>query len=274
MRNLLKEKYQTVKIQMSNQWVTLWLDRPEAKNSISEKMVSELMILLNFIAGDTNIRGITLRGSGECFCAGADLKEFKENYLERRKPYAEIIKMNKDIASLFKRAHTLPQVLVAFVEGPAFAGGVGLICCADFVFATEDAVFCVSETKIGLTPAQIAPYIVDRIGKRDARKLILQGERLSAFDAKSVGLVDQIFESEKLLLTHLQKFQKAFRTSAPKAVAITKQIIAEIDKVEPSKQVNYLAKKFADCMVSDEAQEGISAFLEKRQPGWVSSNYD
>ncbi len=274
MRNLLTEKYQTVKIQMSKQWVTLWLDRPEAKNSISEEMVSELMILLNFIAGDTNIRGITLRGSGECFCAGADLREFKENYLGRRKPYAEIIKMNENIASLFKRVQTLPQVLVALVQGPAFAGGVGLVCCADFVFATEDAVFSVSETKIGLTPAQITPYVIDRIGKRNARKLILQGERLNAFDAKSFGLVDQIFDNEKLLFTHLQKFQKAFRTSAPKAIAITKQIIAEIDKVEPSKQVNYLAKKFADCMLSEEAEEGILAFLQKRQPKWVTSNYD
>ena len=87
-------------------------------------------------------------------------------------------------------------------------------------------------------------------------------------------MVDQIFDNEKLLFTHLQKFQKAFRTSAPKAIAITKQIIAEIDKVEPSKQVNYLAKKFADCMLSEEAEEGILAFLQKRQPKWVTSNYD
>ncbi|MEE2773413.1 MAG: enoyl-CoA hydratase-related protein [Pseudomonadota bacterium] len=274
MRNLLTENFKTVKIDVSNQWVTLWLNRPEAKNSISEKMLSELMILFDFIGSDKTIRGITLRGSGKCFCAGADLKEFREHFVTSKKSYAAIVQMNKKVGLLFKRAYTLPQLLVAVVEGPAFAGGLGLVCCADFVFATNDAIFSISETRIGLAPAQIAPYIIDRIGKRNAKKLMLIGESLNAFDAKSVGLVDQTFENDKSLSNYLQKFRETFNKSAPRAAAITKQIVVEIDTIEPSKQLNYLARKFADCAQSEEAQEGISAFFEKKQPNWVKSNYD
>ena len=270
MEEFLEEKFETLKIEIDQSWVTIWLNRPKSKNSLSTKMSAELFLVLNSIAEVKKIRGVALRGVKNCFCAGADLKEFKDNFLDKNKSRSDIIKISEDLALLLKRLYSMPQITVALVEGPALAGGLGLACCTDFVFATEESFFSLSETRIGLSPAQISPYVIERIGKRRARHLMLKGERLTAEDAASYGLVDETLENSKKLSEFFEIFKDSCNTVGPAAVAITKQVISDSDRVIPSKRTNYLAKKFADCMISEEGKEGILAFSQKRNPKWAA----
>ena len=191
-----EKDFEEIKLEKNESWVTLWLDRPNVKNALSEKMTLELLEALDFIECDKMIRGVAIRGTNECFCSGADLKEFKRNFVSDNTTREQIIKMSMVAAQLFKRVHTMPQIVVALVEGAAFAGGFGLVCCSDFVIGTRNTMFSISETKIGLTPAQITPYIVERIGKSNARKLMLSGIPFDGTDAYHYGVIDQLAENE------------------------------------------------------------------------------
>ena len=167
---IIKKQYETINLAEKDSWLTIWLDRPEAKNALSNKMTRELLQILNEVADNKTIRGLALRGAGNCFCSGADLKDFQRNFIFNNANREQIIKLSISMADLFKRIYTMPQPVIALVEGAAFAGGFGIVCCSDIVIGTQNAKFSISETKIGLTPAQIAPYIVNRIGLQKAKK--------------------------------------------------------------------------------------------------------
>ena len=264
-----KRDFETVRLEKNECWVTTWLDRPDAKNALSEKMTLELIDILNFIANEKMIRGVALRGANGCFCSGADLKEFERNFISNDGTRDQIIKMSTKAAQLFKRVYTMPQIVVALVEGPAFAGGLGLVCCSDFVLGTQDSKFSISETKIGLTPAQIAPYIIERIGKRNAKNLMLSGIPFTGAEAYQYGIIDKLCENELDLNKHFSQLQQTLKACAPKATAITKEILIAHDQVKSSELIDFLANKFADCMTNSEAKEGLQAFSEKRNPKWA-----
>ena len=266
---MLKNQYETIKLTEKESWLTIWLDRPESKNALSDKMALELMEVLNYSASDRTIRGLALRGTGDCFCSGADLKDFQRNFVLNNVTREQIIELSTNMAELFKRIYTMPQPVVTLVEGAAFAGGFGMVCCSDVVLGTQNAKFSISETKIGLTPAQIAPYVVNRIGPRNAKKIILLGSVLNGTEAYDFGIIDQLAIDTLDLECQFAALRKSLKACAPEATAITKEILIHHDQLEPSQITNFLANKFADCLTSEEAKEGLKAFTEKRPPKWV-----
>ena len=266
---MLNNQYETIKLTEKESWLTIWLDRPEAKNALSDKMALELMEVLNHSASDKTLRGLALRGTGNCFCSGADLKDFQRNFVLNSVTREQIIELSTNMAELFKRIYTMPQPVVTLVEGAAFAGGLGMVCCSDVVLGTQNAKFSISETKIGLTPAQIAPYVVNRIGPRNAKKIILLGSVLNGTEAYDFGIIDQLAIDTLELECQFAALRKSLKACAPEATAITKEILIHHDQLEPSQITNFLANKFADCLTSDEAKEGLKAFTEKRPPKWV-----
>ena len=256
---------------MNNRWITIWLNRPNSRNALSEKMIDELWEVCEAIAKNSSFRGLALRGMDNCFCAGADLKEFKSKFLAEDISRDSIVKTSENTAKLLKRIQTMPQASIALVEGPAFAGGFGLVSCVDFVIATQNSQFSISETKIGLTPAQIAPYVVEKIGKRLTKKLMLSGITFDGNKARKFGLVDEVVKNHHALDRSFLELQDTLKLNGPNATAITKDILLSIDHIEPSQRANFLANKFADCIIGDEAQEGLKAFVEKRIPKWVDA---
>ncbi len=264
-----KKQYQTIKLTEKESWLTIWLDRPEAKNALSDKMTLELMEVLNHYASVKTIRGLALRGKGDCFCSGADLKDFQRNFVLNNASREQIIELSTGMAELFKRIYTMPQPVVALVEGAAFAGGFGMVCCSDIVLGTQDAKFSLSETKIGLTPAQITPYIINRLGPRNAKKIILLGAILNGIEAYDFGVIDQLAKDTLDLEAQFAKLRESIKACAPEATAITKEIIINHDQLDPSQMANFLANKFADCLTGKEAKKGLKAFTEKRTPKWA-----
>ena len=266
---ILNNQYETIKVTEEDSWFTLWLDRPKARNALSEKMSLELMEVLNFVASDKTIKGLALRGTDECFCSGVDLKDFQRNFVTNRANREKIVEMSVGMAELFKRIYTMPQPVITLVEGAAFAGGFGIVCCSDVVIGTQNAKFSTSETKIGLTPAQIAPYIINRIGSRKAKKIILLGTVLNGSQAFDCGVIDQLAKNKLDLEKQFAALKKGFKACAPEATTITKDILIQQDQVVSSQMIDFLANKFADCLNGEEAKEGLRAFTEKRPPKWT-----
>ena len=270
MAHILDKKHKTLRIEKSNRWITLWLNRPMSKNALSFDMIYELNEVCQYISENYYFRGLALRGVGECFCAGADLKELKTKFLVEDIDRRSIIRISKQMAKLLETIHKMPQLTVALVDGPAFAGGFGLISCVDFVLATESSRFSISETKIGLTPAQIAPYVIEKVGSKIARKLMLSGMSFDANKAQQFGIIDELVESDHALTLAFLQLQDKLKYNSPYATAKTKEILRSISHIEPSKRAKYLAQKFADCIMADEGQEGLTAFEQKRNPKWVN----
>ena len=147
----MKTQYETILVKNHDRWVRLTLNRPDVKNALSEKMTTELLSALENVKEDKNIRGVSIEGSGDAFCAGADLKDFRKNFVLQTPDFDQVRTMNLEAGKLFKTLSQLPKIVVALVHGPAFAGGLGMVACADIVAVTKEARFSLSETAIGLT---------------------------------------------------------------------------------------------------------------------------
>ena len=160
----MKTQFETILVKDHDRWVRLILNRPDVKNALSEKMNAELLSVLEKVKEDKNIRGVSIEGSGDAFCAGADLKDFRKNFVLQTPDFDQVRTMNLEAGKLFKILSQLPKIGVALVHGSAFAGGLGMVACADIVAVTKAARFSLSETAIGLTPAQISPLLIKRLG--------------------------------------------------------------------------------------------------------------
>lgn len=248
------------------------LDHAATRNALTDQLMAELDSVLDATANDTSIRSLVLRGANNAFCAGADLKSALA-LLDA--PVEEgvdpLVEMNRQVGYLYARLNRFPKTVVAVVEGPAFGGGFGMTCCADLVLASPAALFALSETSLGLPPAQIAPYVAGRIGLRAARKLALTGMRLDAEAAQRLGLVDEVHAAGDALEARLQTLLKQISRCAPGANAITKDIILNSLLAEPEAVIDNAAAAFAACLRSEEGREGVAAFNQKRKASWVDS---
>ncbi|WP_136659816.1 enoyl-CoA hydratase-related protein [Nitratireductor sp. XY-223] len=249
-------------------WLTVWFNQPESRNPLTGERVSELNAVCAAIRDNRDIRGVTVRGRGGIFCAGGDLKAFKSAF-QGEASRDDIVAMSLDAAALFDAVNTLPQVTVMAIEGAAMAGGFGLACVGDVVIAEEGARFSLTETMIGLTPAQISPFVLQRLGTREGRRLMLLASTLDAAEARSAGLVDTVVSGSAAVDAEIESIRKQVRRCAPGAVAETKRLILTLPAMERKAQAKAAAESFADRMVSDEAREGVASFLEKRKPEWV-----
>jgi len=248
-------------------WLTLWLNSPKNKNAIGDEMIADLLAVLAAVRDDRSIRGITLRGKNGLFCSGGDLKSF--NAMQAPGVgHTEVAKMNRRIGDVFVALNEAPQVVICLVEGAAIAGGLGMMCCGDVILATEGTKFSLTETMLGIPPAQIAPYVVARVGLPMARRIMLTGARFTGTEALSYGLVDEIADDVAGLEGLEAKIKRGVLKCAPGAIAATKQIILSSRDKSGAEMMDHAANIFATCMLSDEGKEGISSFVEKRKPNW------
>jgi len=263
--------YDTLDLEQDHDWLTIWLDRPKARNALSGEMIEELSQIFLLLKTMPDIRGITMRGRGGTFCAGGDIKGFKAILQGGGQNVADIVEVSCQIGTLFDLINEAPQVVVMLVEGAAMAGGLGIVCCGDVVVVTDESRFAMTETSIGIAPAQIAPFVVERLGLKVTRRLMLTASRFDGVEAQRIGLADYLVKDR----THMDQIEaniiKQVRKCAPGANAATKKIALATRHSDRPAMIELAGQEFAKCMLSDEGREGVASFLEKRKPYWAES---
>ncbi|WP_416896333.1 MAG: enoyl-CoA hydratase/isomerase family protein [Minwuia sp.] len=259
----------TLILEESDGWLTIWFNRPEARNALSQELTAEFRAVLSAVRDNRSIRGITVRGKGGIFCAGGDLKGFRSNYQGGAQGIADVAASSRDGGEMFDQINEMPQVVVMLVEGAAMAGGLGMVCTADVVAVTSDAKFAMTETTLGIPPAQIAPFVVQRLGLSTARRLMLTAARFDGTEAGKLGLADFVVEDAAGLEAVEADVKKQVMRCAPGANAVTKEIVLATRHLDRPAMLDFAAQGFARCMLSDEGKEGIASFLEKRKPVWA-----
>ncbi|MDN0076366.1 enoyl-CoA hydratase/isomerase family protein [Crenobacter sp. SG2303] len=244
---------------------TITLARPELHNAFDDKLIAALTAHLEQLAADPAVRVVVLGAEGRSFSAGADL-----NWMRRVAGYSEEenVQDAMGLATLMHTLDSLPKPTVARVQGAAFGGGVGLVACCDVVIASERASFCLSEVKLGLTPATISPYVVAKIGVSAARRYFLTAERFNADTACRLGLVHEV-TTEELLDDVVEGLVSDLLNNGPQAMREAKQLIADVAWQEADTALlTDTARRIAKLRGSAEGREGLSAFLDKRRPHW------
>jgi methylglutaconyl-CoA hydratase len=242
----------------------LILARPEVRNAFNEGMIAELNWWADSVAADRSVRVAVIEGAGPVFCAGADLE-----WMNRMAGFSREQNLLDagELARAFAALDRMPVPVIGRVHGAALGGGVGLAAICDIIVAAEDTVFGFTEVRLGLIPAVIAPYVLSRIGRAAARELFLTGERFGAARAKELGLVQSVVRPDRLD-DEVRRYVDALLAGAPGAQAEAKQLIAEVGRRGAADVASLCAEAIARRRVSDEGQEGIRAFLEKRPPSW------
>ena len=249
--------------------LTIWFNRPEVKNALSQAMADELAAVLEALPAETDIRFVILRGKGGSFCAGGDLKMFKSVFQSGESDRGEIVRFNAEFGRMLKAVERLPQLFIVMIEGFAMAGGLGLSCIADVVVTTADARFSLTEVTLGIPPAQITPVVIKRIGASEARRLLLTAQRFDGREAGRLGFAHFVVEDTAALEATAVELIDHARRGAPGAIALTKQIIAACERLDGDELVQFAAERFADAMLGDEGREGMTAFAEKSPPAWA-----
>lgn len=250
--------------------LTVWFNRVEAKNSLSGGMVEELDAVLDAIKDDRSIRSLVIRGKGGIFCAGGDIKGFKSDMQGDQSEEERVAHGNRRFGDIMIKLNELPQVVVMLVEGAAIGGGLGLCCVGDVTIVTRDAKFRLSETSLGIPPAQIAPFVTERVGLTQARRLMLTGARFKGEEAVRYGIGHILAEDSADLEARCDGVLEQIAQCAPGANAVTKAIVFEATRRPRGEALDFAAAGFARCMLSDEGREGVAAFVEKRKPSWAA----
>ena len=246
---------------------TITLNRPEKRNAFDDTLIARLTSLLLDLRADGEVRVIVLTGAGSAFSAGADL-----NWMRGMAAYSEEDNFEDALrlADLMSVLNHLPLPTVARVNGHVFGGGVGLVACCDIAVADRDALFALSEVRLGLVPAVISPYVISAIGTRHARRFFLTGEPMTARKARRIGLIHEIAKPSRLDEA-VEDQVGMLLAGGPMAIRESKELIAMVGgNTESAAEVitRRTAEIIAQLRVSDEGQEGLSAFLEKRSPDW------
>ncbi|WP_159017570.1 enoyl-CoA hydratase-related protein [Cognatiluteimonas profundi] len=243
----------------------LRLDRPEVHNAFDPALIAALTTRLQSVAADDGIRVVVLEGTGASFSAGADL------YWMRGMASASERANREDalaLARLMRTLDTLPKPTIARVHGAAFGGGVGLVACCDIAIGTPEARFGLTESKLGLLPAVISPYVIQAIGARQARRWFASAEMFDAAEALRIGLLHQVVAADELDAA-VQRQVGLLCKAGPIAAASAKALVRRVSDGSDGESVDAAnADLIARLRVSPEGQEGLAAFLEKRKPAW------
>ena len=258
--------YKSLTVVVRNGVALLALARPDVHNAFDETLIAELTTVLQALDADDRVRAVVLLGHGRSFCAGADL-----NWMKKMAGYghAENLADAGALAEMLKTLDTLSKPTIARVHGAAYGGGVGLVACCDVAIAAQEAMFALSEAKLGLIPATISPYVIEAIGARMARRYFLTAERFTAAEAYRIGLVhDIVLEGD--LDNRVNEVLGALFVAGPRAQAESKALIRAVANrpVDVSVIADTVAR-IARVRASPEAKEGVAAFLGKRRASWV-----
>ncbi|TWI52670.1 methylglutaconyl-CoA hydratase [Pseudomonas duriflava] len=259
--------YQTLQFEQDiNGVATLWLNRPDKNNAFNADVIAELIQALDEIYADESIRLVILRGRGRHFSSGADLAWMQASAqltLEENRADARLL------SQLMEKLYHLPQPSLAVVQGAAFGGALGLVACCDMAIGAQDAMFCLSEVRIGLAPAVISPYVVRAIGERATRRYALTAERFSGEKAQSLGLLAETYPADQLEQA-VNSWTGTLLLNSPAALKACKALLHDVGAAavldDPIRERTQHC--IAMLRVSPEGQEGLRAFLEKRTPAW------
>ena len=257
----------SVTLTMNAGVATVTLSQPEVRNAFSDEVIADITAAFETVAQHTEVRAVVLAADGPAFCAGANL-----NWMRRMADYSreENVADAGKLAQMLHTIYTCPQPTIARVQGDVFAGGMGLVAACDMAVSVDTAQFCLSEVKIGLIPATIAPYVLRAMGPRAAHRYFLTAERFDAAEALRMGFVHQVVHADELdnavdsLLKHLMQ-------AGPEAMKACKKLV--IDTAERSindELTRETVQRIADIRASSEGKEGVQAFLGKRKPSWLS----
>lgn len=252
-----------IETRVEHRIATVTLNRPERHNAFDETVIAELTEALRVAEADSNVRILVLAAAGKNFSAGADL-----DWMRRMAVYGETENLAdaKRLATLLQTLNFMAKPTIAAVQGAALGGGVGLVAACDMAIARPDAVFGLTEVRLGLIPAVISPYVAQAIGERAARRYFLTGERFDAKAALALGLVTEISED---LPASIARVVEMLAAGGPEAQAATKKLIRRVGRgTINAAMIDDTAERIARVRSSAEAREGIAAFFEKRKPSW------
>ncbi len=242
--------------------VSLTLNRPEKRNALSARMIDELTSFTSSLTPD--IRAVVIQGAGELFCAGGDLEWMNAQIsADRQTRIAEARKL----ALMLKALNEIPVPLIAKVHGAAYGGGVGLACICDFVISRSNVKFGFTETRLGLIPSTIGPYVVGKMGEAKAREVFMSAKIFSGIDAKRLNIVSEISDDlDQAVENHILSYLK----TAPKAVGEAKALVRSLGATIDDKVIERTIEQLADIWEGEEARDGIEAFFSKTKPSWVN----
>ena len=242
------------------------LNRPDCRNAMSLQMVHEMRAVLDSIKDDLSVRALVLRGAGGHFCAGGDIKDMAGARSAGADAYREL---NRAFGAMLEQAQNCPQVLVAVLEGAVLGGGFGLACVSDIAIARAEARFGMPETTLGILPAQIAPFVVKRVGLTQARRLALTAARFNGIEAERLGLVHFCEADVACIESRLQQVLSQIHHCAPQANAQTKALLLATETEPLADLLDRAAQQFANAVTGAEGCEGTMAFVQKRAPSWA-----
>ena len=258
--------FMTLEIELNGPVATIWMNRPDLHNAFDETLIAELTAACKALDDDNDVRVVVLAGRGKSFSAGADL-----NWMKRaaNNGIAENLDDAKALARMLRTIAEMKKPTIARVQGAALGGGMGLASACDIAVASTKAVFATSEVKFGIIPSAISPYVLRAIGARQAYRYFQSAERIDAARAREIGLVHEAVAPEALD-AKVQEIVAALLTGGPCAQAAAKALIRAVDN-QPINDtiVEDTAHRIAHLRATPEAREGISAFLDKRQPNWI-----
>jgi methylglutaconyl-CoA hydratase len=244
---------------------TVTLNRPHIHNAFDDMVIDGLIKAFESIHQDNNVRAMVLAANGKSFCAGADL-----NWMKKMASYSydENKQDASHLAKLYNLLYTLNKPTIAKVQGAVYGGGVGLVACCDIAIGSKLSKFCLSEAKLGLVPATISPYVIEAIGPRLAKRYFMTAEVMSSRRARRIGLLSEAV-SEEELDSSVENIISSLLNNGPKSVATAKHLVNKISRRTIDDQlIDETSDLIATVRVSDEGQEGLTAFLEKRAPKW------
>ncbi len=246
---------------------TVTLNRPQIHNAFDDVLIGDLTRTLQALEADAKVRLVVLTGAGKSFSAGGDL-----GWMRRMADYSEAENLQdaRGLATLMRTLDRLAKPTIALVQGPAFAGGCGLVACCDIAICVDTASFALTETKIGLIPAVISPYVLNAIGERASRRYFLTAERFDAREALRIGLVHEVVPAAELAAAG-EKMVATLLACGPNALGEAKALIRRIAHgAIDDRMIEETATRIARIRATPEGKEGVSSFLEKRKPNWIT----
>ena len=259
------EKYQTLNTEITEQIVTLWLARPEVHNALDATMIREISAFFTQIEENNDVRIVIIRGMGKSFCSGADLAWMKKSFTLNDE---ENLKESKALSNMFNLIFNCTKVVIGAIHGNVFGGGVGIVAACDLAYCVDTSKFSLSETRLGMAAASITPYLLHKIHPSDLKELIFTAKAFDGNEAEKYKIISQSFANQGNMDIYLNSLVKNILSNGKLAIAASKQLINQLTEKAVTEKVDLIPDLLARIRVSPEAQEGFSAFLEKRKPQW------
>jgi isohexenylglutaconyl-CoA hydratase len=257
--------FETVEMRLNPPFASVMLNRPAVRNAMNQQMIADLQAAFELLADSARVRAVVMHGADGTFCAGGDLKEMQHMF---GAPAEQQAAYTRAFDRLLQTVNRAPQVVIARVDGAAMGGGLGLVCISDIAIASTETVFALSEVRLGIIPALISPYVMQRIGLTAARRLMLTGDRFEADAALRYGIVHEVYPPEELD-EHLNDLLGDIRECSPAALEACKQLLFAVLDQPVEATTDLRARMLSESHASADGQEGMLAFIQKRRPRWA-----